>query len=188
MVVRDDLIAALASPDLETRVRALEVAAKEDPEAYASLAVQQIAAYPRDGYFVLERIGRFGRAAVPHLRTLKATTTNSEVLLLAILALAHFKELDTSDTEPLISAIHTRSEYQNLACLALSYVRAVSAGPALLDELRATEPSERDRLTCLVPAIRQLGFEIPSNDVHRLTPPRTPPWITSLFSAGETPQ
>jgi len=182
--VRHELTMALASPNLETRIRALEDAAAEDPEAYAALAVQQLDAYPQDGYFVLERIGRFGRAVVPCLRALKAATRSPEVLLLSILGLAHFKEVAEPDMAVLIAAIHARSEYQHLACRAVSSLGLVSAGPALLTALRETDPDEHDRLQSLVQAIGQLGIEIPNDEIERLTPPDAPPWIVSLFSPG----
>lgn len=186
MSLRHALVVALADPHQETRVRALEAAAAEAPEAYAALAVQLLGAYPQDGYFVLERIGRFGRAAVPHLRALRAATTNPEVQILSTLALAHFREIAEPDAEVLISAVHERSEYQHLACRALSSLGVTSAGPALLAELRATGPEEHDRLTSLVPALLQLDIAIPPDEIRRLTPLHAPSWVVALFSSGET--
>ncbi len=186
MSLRQEVVAALASPDLETRIRALNDAAAEDPEAYAALVVQQIVDYPRDGYFVLERIGRFGRAIIPCLRSLAAATTNDEVLILSTLGLAHFKDVSEADISVLIAAIRAQSEYHNLACRALAYLGIVSAGPVLVAELRATEPVEHHRITTLVLAIRGLGVEIAPEEVQRLTPPGTPFWISTLFDAGGT--
>jgi topoisomerase IA-like protein len=184
--LRHELVVALADPHQGTRVRALEAAAAEAPEAYAALAVQLLGAYPQDGYFVLERIGRFGPAVVPPLRALKAATTNPEVVVLSTLALAHFREMAEPDAELLLAAIHERSEYQHLASRALSSLGVASAGPALLAELRATGTDEHDRLTSLVPALRQLDITIPPDEIRRLTPLHTPSWVVALFSAGET--
>ena len=72
MSLRHELVAELASPDLQTRIDALKAAAAEEPDAYAAPVVQQIENYPQDGYFVLERISLFGRAVIPYLRALGA--------------------------------------------------------------------------------------------------------------------
>jgi hypothetical protein len=181
--LRHEIVAALASPDLQTRIGALDAAASETSDGYAALVVQQIEDYPRDGYFVLERIGRFGPAVIPYLRALETATSNAEVLILVTLGLAHFKESSDSAVAVLLSAIRDHSEHQHLAGRALEHLGAVSAAPALASELHVTEPCDHHRITSLVRAIRGLGMEVATDEVSRLTPPGTPPWIVSLFNA-----
>lgn len=167
-----DLASALQSPDLCTRNAALEQAAAEDANAYAEAAVRQIQLYPSDGYFVLERIGRFGAAAVPHLHAVESATSDPEIRILCTLALAHFKE--PVDVEIFLAAIETRSNYECLACRALAWLGATSAAPRLVEQLTMTEIGAEWRIVSLVDAIRMLGGHIPAAEVERLTQPDVP--------------
>jgi hypothetical protein len=175
----ENLSVAMKSANLETRILALEQAAAEDAETYAKAAVLQIADFPEDGYFVLERIGRFGTAVVPHLRALETVTQDATIRLLCTLALADFNV--PLNIEMLFRAIHERSEYENLACRALASLDVRSSVPWLVEEMAKTEVTAEWRLVSLVDAIRRLGGVIPSEEIRRLSQPNVSSSVRNFF-------
>jgi hypothetical protein len=162
----DELSDALQSPDLQTRLEAVERAAL-DPARYAKSVVALIPQFPGEAYFIFERVGYFGVEIVPHLVALAESNRDEHVRLFAALGLARFKRV--LDRTTLLNAIRHRSEYQGLACQALVWLGSVEFLPSLLDELRVTSPvADWNRLVSLVNAIESLGGKIPMSERERL--------------------
>jgi hypothetical protein len=162
----DELAKGLQSPNLETRFAAIE-RASIDPGKYAQSVVDLIPRFPKDGYFVLERVGRFGDAIIPPLLALAESTTDVQIRLLANLGLAHFKRHVNSAI--LLDAVRSRSEYQCLACRALGWLGDSELIPELLMELRNTSPAlDWDRTVSLVGALESLGAAVPQPERERL--------------------
>jgi hypothetical protein len=176
----DKILIALETGDLQMRLAGVERAA-DDPSRYVEPVVALIERFPSDSYFILERIGRFGTAAVPYLQALARSTANEEVKLACTLGLAHFQA--PIDLEILTDAIHNQSTYQHLACRALAWLKATPAIPMLLKELSGTDPSDGWRVVSLVNSIRELGGALPGDEVTRLNCADAPLEVTALFEA-----
>jgi hypothetical protein len=162
----DELDRALESPDLETRVGAIERAA-HDPTKYAHRVAALIPRFPDEAYFVLERVHRFGSAIVPSLVELAKSTPSDLIRLLATLGLAKLRQ--PVDTEILFRAIRERSDYQYLACVAFIWLGDKGALPELLSELHKTSAaSDWDRTVSLINSIETLGGSIPRSERDRL--------------------
>lgn len=176
----EELFDLLQSADIATRVTAIERASHE-PEKYAESVVALIPRFPNEAYFVLERVGRFGNAIIPHLAALEASSKDKELRLYAILGLAHFNcEVDCA---PLLEAIHTRSDWEALACMALVHLWKPEFLPDLLKELRTTLPDKDwNRVETLIRTIEELGGEIPTSEMDRLSALATPFQRMMLFT------
>jgi hypothetical protein len=162
----DDIGAALRSTELSVRISAVERAATCGSE-YVDAVVALLEAFPDDGYFVLERIGRFGEAALGPLSALYDRAETPQVKLLCALALAHFRRSVEGD-RALLDAVRLRSEYEHLACRALGWLSSTAAVPMLVQTLEQTSPQEQDRIVSLVGVIRALGGEVSPSEQVRL--------------------
>jgi hypothetical protein len=164
------LLAAFQSADVEVRLSAVEQAAQA-PTRYAKDVVDLIPRYPDEAYFILERIGRFGESAIPHLEALENSTEDADIRLVAVLCLAHFRRRVANTV--LLDAIRCRSKYQFLACRALAWLGDSAVLPILLEELRVTSAAiDEDMATSLESAISDLGGTIPPSERERLAAER----------------
>jgi hypothetical protein len=161
----NEILLALRSSDLSVRIPAVERAARCGAD-HVEEVVELLDRFPEDGYFVLERIGRFGEAAVAPLLRLHAAARNPQIRLLATLGLAHFRR--SVDDLALLECIHERSQYENLACRALAWIPCPSARPALIEELERMSATEGWRVVSLVLAIRALGGAVSKVEEARL--------------------
>lgn len=179
----DDLLDRLYSKDLQTRLDAIEKSAL-NPAKYAANVVALLPHFPEEAYFVLERIGRFGESVIPHLLALLESADSEEIRVVAMLGLAHFKRVGNSTL--LLKAISDRSQYQYLACRALSWLGHVQALPSLQCELSRTSPTtEWNRLVSLISAIEGLGGEITATERERLIA-EGPPLTKAMLDAKKT--
>jgi hypothetical protein len=176
----DDLLNRLYNQHLPIRLNAIEKAAL-NPAKYAGNVVALLRRFPEDATFVLERIGRFGESAVPHLFALLEAADSEEVRVVATLGLAHFGRIE--DYATLVRAVVDRSPYQYLACRALACLRHGHVLPTLQRELLHTSPTtEWDRFISLVSAIEDLGGEITVTERERLIA-HGPPLTKAMLDA-----
>ncbi|MFJ2582666.1 hypothetical protein [Kitasatospora aureofaciens] len=157
---------SLESPDLESRVRAVE-----DLAACSSVIVERVvASFETDEearFLIFERLGRFGSLAVDPMERVYRETDNESVRLMSASALIYMGS--AVGVPSLLGVIAAGNPNLCMAATSLSSAGVAEAAEPIENALLECDISDAKTLECLVSSLRRLKHSMPESVRLRLS-------------------
>ncbi|MFD4319853.1 hypothetical protein [Streptomyces sp. NPDC058548] len=161
-----DALDALESPDLESRVRAVE-----DLAACSSAIAERVAgsfeADEEARHLIFERLGRFGSLMVAPMERVYREAGDERLKLMSASALLHMG--NSVGVASLLAAITAGNPNLCMAATSLSSTGVIAAAEPIENALLECELSDFKTLECLTSSLRRLKRETPERVRLRLS-------------------
>lgn len=166
-------LAALGSPDLESRVRAVEDLAS----CSSAIAAHVAASFETDEearFLIFERLGRFGSLMIEPMERVYREAGDQNLKLMSASALLYMGS--SVGVSSLMAAIVAGNPNLCMAAIALSSAGVSEASEPIENALLECELSDAKSLECLVSSLRRLRYSM-SESVRLRLSEIEPKWL-----------